>query len=244
MSIKRVRRGDDLLSHLTAEWYNSTIPPEDGGGGTGLDGEWSDPYGARIKVQNDTGGNLDRFSVVGIGAPIFSATNTSGTSLQYFKNKPLFSGATPVVATHWNKPAVLLQSIASGKVGDALIVGVVPVQVDVQHIAHKWADVQASTVSLKSYATGSCRILSSPTQTGVQWCQVAMGRPFKGILLAKADATISAANSGTFSIYDESRADTGYNVTAYVFVAATSTSIFWCVTEYNGTWYASPLECQ
>lgn len=214
--MKKVRTGESLLPALTAEWYNSTLDSAKGDGGppAALDGEWSDPYGVRVKVQNDTGGNLDRFAVVGLGAPIFSAASSSGSSLQYFKNKPLFSGATPVVNTHWNKPAILLQSIASGKIGDALISGFVPVQIDIQHAAHTWADVMAGTASLSSYATGSCKILSTISQTGVQWCMVQMGLKFLGPLKGLTDAAIIKGASGAVSIYTFALADTGYNVTA------------------------------
>ncbi len=216
MSIKKVRRGDSITDNFTAEAFNAFVDRVGGGGGppSALDGEWSDPYGVRIKVQNDTGGNLDRFAVVGLGAPIFSATSTSGSSLRYFKNEMLFSGATPVVNTHWNKPAVLLQSIPKGKNGYALIAGVVPVQVSIDHAAHTWADVMAGTASLKSYATGSCKILSTISQTGVQWCLVQMGLKFLGPLKGVTDAAITKGSTGTVSIHTHAGSDTGYNVTA------------------------------
>lgn len=246
-NVSKVRAGDSILKAFTHDAFNAFADAANGTSGppAALDGEWSDPYGCRVKVQNDTGGNLDRFAVVGLGAPIFDSSSSSGMSLQYFKNQPLLSGATPVVATHWNKPAVLLQSILSGKQGDALIAGVVPVQIDIQHIAHRWADVQASTVSLKSYATGSCQILTTPTQAGVQWCLVQMGEIFRGTLIGKVDAGgITANNSGSVSIYDPSaHTDIGYDVTAYTVVALTAAK--WVTIEDTGagTWHAFKWEC-
>lgn len=239
--IKKVKPGDPIRTHLTAHAWNSFIDGASGAisppsGGVGE----VDPNGARIWVENGTSQTLDRYSVVGIGAP---KLGTSGNSLTQFLNKPLFAGETPVVNTHWNKPAILLETIFPGYIGQALVMGVIPVQVTIDHAAHTWADVQASTSSLKSYATGSCEILSPITQTGLQWCLVRMGIPFRGMLLGKANATFTVG-TGTVNIYKADRTSAGYSVTAYCFVDITSTSVFLAVEEYDGVYYCSPLECQ
>lgn len=236
--IRRVRPGDAILQHLTAQAFNSFAEAAERDGGTPSALIGGDSQAGLVWVRNDSGARRDRFSIVGLGAPVFAASN-----LTEFQNKPLLAGQTPVVATHWNKPAVLLQSIEPGYIGQALVAGVVPVQIDIQHIAHRWADVQASTTSLKSYATGSVKILSTPTQTGVQWCLVELGKVFKGTLIGKVDSNIAANTSDAISIHKGSdRTDTTYNVTAYTTVALTAAK--WVtVEEIEGTWYAFKWEC-
>ncbi len=65
------------------------------------------------------------------------------------------------------------------------------------------------------------------------------------LLLGKADSTVSVDSSGTFSIYNgTTRTDTGRNVTAYCLTAITNTSIFCFIEEIDGTYYATPAECQ
>lgn len=174
MTIKKVRRGESLLPALTAEWYNATVPAEAGGPPSAVEGDAGDFYGVRVKVRNDTGAALDRFSVVGLGAPLFSTDD--GSSLQYFKNKPALAGEVPVDPTHVNRFAVLLQSVSSEAIGDALLIGVVPAQVDVEDTEHEWADIaDGETEHLASTARGSAFILSTIEQTGLQWCLVELG---------------------------------------------------------------------
>lgn len=175
MSIKKVRRGDALLPHLTAEWYNSTV---DGGGEappSALTGQW-ESNGCRIKIQNNTGSNLNRYSIVGLGGAVFNASY-SGQSLTSFLNGlPLIQGATPDSTTHAFRFAVLLESVLDGRNAEALVIGVCPVPVYVSDTNHTYADVVTGETSyLTSGTSGGAKLLTTPTQTGLQWCLVRVG---------------------------------------------------------------------
>jgi hypothetical protein len=177
VSIKKVRRGDSLLPHLTADWYNQTVDArkDDIGPASAADASVAAGNGCRVRIQNNTGNRLDRYSIVGLDANVFDPSY-GGQSLTSFKNQVLIGGSTPSYASHAYRFAVLLESCASGRNAEALIIGAVPVQVYVTNTSHTYADVTTgSTDYLTSQSVGGAKLLMTPTYTGLQWCVARVG---------------------------------------------------------------------
>jgi hypothetical protein len=166
--------------------------------------------GAFIWIANHTSTALSRASILGIGLPVYDSDDNPAD----FRTKPCFYGETPTTVNYWNRPAVLLESVYSGYVGLAQITGVIACQVNIDNVNHRWCDVQGSTDALKTYATGSCKLLTTHSQTGTQWALVELGKTFKGPLRGTTDAQITKDGSGTVSVLNGSGSDTTYNVTA------------------------------
>lgn len=244
--IPRVRRGDSLSTNLTANAWNAFGALVNGQNSGGFKGGSNlvAPGMAVIDIKNATENHLRRFSVLGVGATILSPASDPID----FLNTHLFTGALPTTASYWNKPAVLLEDIPAGYIGQALVSGVTAVSLVVDNVNHRWADVtNNSTDTLTSYATGSVRILSTLSATGTQWALVQLGHCFKGTLLGKADATITDGTSGTVSVWHSStsgtEADSTYNITVK-FLGAGAAGGQWCaIEEVDGYYYGSPLGC-
>jgi hypothetical protein len=119
------------------------------------------------KVRNDTGDDLDPFSVVGLSAPVIGPTD----NLAQFQSAPNFKAVKP--ATDSGRIAVLMEPVAAGAIGRAVVSGVVAVQVTVTSTGHEFATPSAGdTDKLASDLTGPARILSPPAATGLQWLYV------------------------------------------------------------------------
>jgi hypothetical protein len=71
-----------------------------------------------VKIRNESGGDRQRFDIVGVQVPIIPPKD----NLQEFQNKLAMIGVMP--ADHVGKFAVLLEPLASGAIGRAVIAGV------------------------------------------------------------------------------------------------------------------------
>lgn len=112
---------------------------------------------AIVRVVNETGGDLRRTSVVGLDAPTF----TPGQDLDAFLRDVTFRGVVPGVE-HAGRFAVLIEPIAAGRAGLAVVAGVVPAIVDVEDAGHTCADATpGDTVALTSADSGPAQILWS-----------------------------------------------------------------------------------
>ena len=133
-----------------AQWYLSARSS-----GAGLGGV--NQSAGIVSVRNDTGGDLDRFSVVGVSEPIIGSTD----HLQRFKNRVTLVGVTPADPDHLGRFAVLQEPLADGKIGRAVISGVTPVRLNlVDADFHKSADIEdGETAQLKSAQCGAATIL-------------------------------------------------------------------------------------
>jgi len=126
--------------------------------------------GSLVKVYNDTGGNLARFSVVGLGDPIFTPTDSEDA----FLAEVTFRGHQPSSADI-GKFAVLFEPALDGQVVRAFVAGVVQVQVDVANTADTCCDAGTSSDNLVSSSTGSAQMLWKEGGTGVQWAIIRFG---------------------------------------------------------------------
>ncbi len=177
-TFKKVKSGDKL--RIPAATYNAFID-------TALDYQSrqrnisSTPQAVArssgmILVRNDTGTDLDRYSVLGIDRPIIMP----GDNLDSFKNKVALIGVIPRTASHQGKYVITWEPLKSSAIGLAYAAGVCPVKVDVSDAATQYPCaeiVDGVTANLEARSSGSATILWREGGTGVQWALVAFGSP-------------------------------------------------------------------
>lgn len=145
-----------------------------------------------IKVRNDSGQDCNRFSVLGIGAPIISPTD----NLREFKNQVAVSGAVPQHPQHFGKFVILLEPLRNGKIGRAWVSGVCPAYVYVEDACHNYADVADGEVSaLFSRPSGSARILWRAGGSGFQWAVIRLSNTADDIRRFKLAQPLSRCGS-------------------------------------------------
>jgi hypothetical protein len=163
-----------------------------------------------LLVRNDAGTDLDRFSVVGLDAPVIRPADNEA----HFANRIALTGVLPEEGTHEGRFAVLREPIRSGAFGRAWALGVFPAHVDVEHEDHDRAEMaDGATDALLSGKTGSARILWKEEGTGRKWAvvRVPAGAPV-GVLDNPVDETYSAEHPETISTANEYATDDGAEV--------------------------------
>lgn len=110
-----------------------------------------------VKVKNASGANQARFAVLGLTEPIILP---SANEIE-FKRQVTFEGDVPAKNDHRGKFAVLLEPIADGKIGLAVIAGVVPVRlkVDPEQLYDRAEIIDADAGKLLNVPHGSARVL-------------------------------------------------------------------------------------
>lgn len=125
-----------------------------------------------ILVRNDSGADRGRFDVLGISGVLITPADNPDA----FKSKVALVGVSPAEAQHAGRFVVLLEPIASGKIGQACAAGVTIARVDIVDTDHKFADVSDGTAAqLKSAEGGAGAILWKESGTGVKWAVVRIG---------------------------------------------------------------------
>ena len=167
----------------------STLPSDMFGSGSlgGAD------LGPVIWIKNTSGGNLDRFSVVGIDGIVIDPAD----NLAEFKRVLALQGTTPAAGRHDEKFAVLAEPVIDGRLGRAWVTGVCVVQVNMTAAAHGCATItDADATMLTSAPTGPARILYVESGTGTKWAVVRLGASVKqSMWTAKVVAMYDAGGS-------------------------------------------------
>ena len=134
-----------------------------------------------ILVRNDTGNDLDRFSVVGIDGPIIEPSDNEDE----FKNRATAIGVTPSGGVHDGKFAVLLEPLKSGAIGRGCVSGVCPALIQMDHDHHEYADIEdGETGHLLSVPSGSAQILWKETsEESLKLAIVRLGNPSTSLAL-------------------------------------------------------------
>lgn len=132
------------------------------------------PPSTRIIVRNDTQADLNIYDVVKIGDPVLTVTDDTDSPV--FARTPVFKGLTPGATT--DQFAIVDEPIPypGGGVesfGRAVLMGVVPVDVNITDAAHNYATPTAGDrTKLTSAASGPARVLYKPSGTGTKRCVV------------------------------------------------------------------------
>jgi hypothetical protein len=109
-----------------------------------------------IRVENNSGYDVDRFGVLGIDGPRF----TPDENLTEFSNRIVLKGTTPALPDHRGRFVVCLEPIADGKIGRAWVSGTCQARVDLVNDEHQFCEALGDDRShLVSCHDGSARIL-------------------------------------------------------------------------------------
>ena len=123
-----------------------------------------------IWVQNDSGGDLSKYSVLGVSGIIFTPGEEG------FDDSIALTGIAPLAGTHEGKFVVLIDAIPSSEIGRAVLIGATVCHVEVSDTDHEYAEIQnAATGSLASSETGSAQIIWVEAGTGTKWAIVRLG---------------------------------------------------------------------
>lgn len=109
-------------------------------------------------VRNNTGADVDRFSVLGLGDPLILPT----VNEKEFQNKLAFEGNTPSTTDHaGGRFAVTLYPIRDGEIGKAVIAGAVPIKIKTpgDPLNIDAADIEDGEASHLITASGGARVL-------------------------------------------------------------------------------------
>ena len=196
MELKKVQHGDPL--RIPAPTFNTFVDAaqdflnrrHNQGGPVQTPGE-----DGLILIRNDTGSDLDRFSVLGIDDSILIAP---GDNLRAFKNQPAFVGVTPDELAHRGRFVILAEPLKDGCIGSAYVTGVCPVKLDVVDEDHARAEVKDGDTSvLQTVWNGSAQILWKEPGTGERWGVIRF--PFEPPMHIRFDGTcrIDQASPGT-----------------------------------------------
>lgn len=109
-----------------------------------------------------------------VGNPIID----NADNLAEFKNRVTFKGETPSLASHVGRFAILLEPIAAGKLGKAVVSGVSVARIDVANAYHGSCEIIGGDCGkLRSGPCGGAQILWKETGTGLLWGIVRVGTP-------------------------------------------------------------------
>jgi hypothetical protein len=124
-----------------------------------------------VPVRNDTGGDLERFNVVGLDVPIID----SAANLDEFRNRATFAGVTPAIPDHRGRFGILLEPITSGAIGAVCLMGILPARINVDDARHLRADIEHGSTTLKSGHHGAVEILWKESGEGLKWALLKHG---------------------------------------------------------------------
>lgn len=116
--------------------------------------------------------------------PQFSALVLTDMLIKPSVNEKEFTGKTPaflgrrMAESFAEHPyAILLEPIAPGKIGKALLLGVIPVKMTILDADHKFAEPIPGSAAgaMQSADSGVARILWKAGNSGSQWCMLQLG---------------------------------------------------------------------
>lgn len=119
-----------------------------------------------ILVKNDSGNGVGRFGVLGLDEPLFDPDDSESAFLNNFAHV----GVTPAAA-HEGNFCVTLEPINDGKIGRAVVSGIVPVRLDVTdeltNLKYCFADISVgSTTALVAGYSGAAAIVWKASGSG------------------------------------------------------------------------------
>lgn len=127
----------------------------------------------RCILQNDTGSDVADFHVFGLGALRVVSLSTDP---QQLRRKLVFDAEAPVKATHGTKFAITWEPIKVGREGYGVIVGLVPVRINVTDEDHEFAAIDdADATRLASDGSEGVPIVWKESGTGEKWGVVNLG---------------------------------------------------------------------
>lgn len=183
--MNRVQRGQRFA--VTADAWNAMLQAADdlSARRNTFGREWRETFAQAciITVRNDSGGDRQRFNVLGMASTVISPES----NLDEFKSRVALGMAVPDIETHVGRWAVLLEPVKAGELGRAVAAGVTVCRVDVKAEGDTHAEIADEQCEyLVSGRTGSAAILWAEAGTGVKWAVVRIGNAGDGPVWAQA----------------------------------------------------------
>jgi len=120
------------------------------------------------KVRNQTGGDLDRFSIVALGTPII----TPAANPSEFKRQISFQGLVPSASTG-PRFGVLLEPLKNNLIGTAVVAGCVITRISVGATVYSCAEtVTGVNGYLRSVPHGPASVLWIESSGAVRWAVI------------------------------------------------------------------------
>ncbi len=168
MTLAKVSPGQPL--RITADTFNAFVDAaaayQASRSSRQAEGGATVPTAGIVIVRNDSGADQDRFAVLGIGTPLILPSDNAAA----FQERVALALVAPDEEAHADRICILQEPIAAGSLGRGLILGVTPVQLDVQAEDDRTAAiVTGETGSLATGSTGAARILWKEAGTGLRW---------------------------------------------------------------------------
>jgi len=200
--------------------------------------------GNQVIVRNDSG------SAQAIGDVLAVTSSAFLTAVD--REFPWVSADSLDANNFWFPLCVLLEPLANGGIGPALVSGVAVTKVNVGATTHTRAYPTSAAV-LVSGTFGPFRILSDLTSTGSQLVLCLIGTDWP-ILRGKLDAALNSGSSAAMSVWDGATlADTSENITLYdssalPFITAgykIASGVAVTASFASGKWYLlTPAACE
>lgn len=137
---------------------------------------------------------------------------------------PVFIGQKMTDEREGKPYGILLQPLAAGEIGRAMVLGIVPAKVTVNDADDQYAvpTPGSSAGALKSDSTGVARIIWKAGGSGSQWCLLQLGGAGSGAGGEKAYmckvVSGSAKDGYQVTVYPNGRSDTGTAESAILYV--------------------------
>lgn len=171
------------------------------------------PHGSIVEVVNNSGTNFQRFSAVGLDAPLITPSDNQSA----FEQSLSFTLRAPTTADKLTF-AIAQENIPDGTAGRVLIDGITNVQANVTNTLHKWLELDTGTptVFVSTFKPTPLQLLWFAGGTGTQWCRARLGSPTGTWFYAgKTTSPVTAGSTGSVTLYDKG-ISTGATITAHL----------------------------
>jgi hypothetical protein len=240
MTIGKRSPGDKGLS--ARDWNKLATAYNSGMVGGLLQSPSEDRNPVVVQVRNDTGDDLGKRAIVGLGDSVIS----SSSNARQWKEDIVLSADTPEAGTHDNCYGVLLDSIPDGGIGRAVVAGATQVLLNVAASTDTHASIaDGETDYLTTGTSGTARIVWKASGTG-QRLGIVLLNATGGVMLGKTDEAIAKGTTGTVSIYageSGTETDTGNNVECKNRFADVDTGKWVAFTLIGSFHYLIAAEC-
>lgn len=206
-----------------------------------------------IYVKNSTGAHRERGEIIALDEALFDPEEAFETMIAPMRYDGKVDGVAIDLAAspeQWTQFGVYLEGTADGSEGQVLVAGMVPVNVEVVSLRHKYArPTTGDHTKLTSDWWGGARIMHTLTATGEQYVYCQLGNMTFPEYLGKTDAAINKNARGTVSVWDGawgSEADSGANIESVGNRWANVGSGKWCYVAFsplNGYPILTAAEC-
>jgi len=124
-----------------------------------------------IGIRNSSGADRPRGGILGIAGPIIGPSD----NFDEFLLRVALEGTAPSLA-HVARWAVLLEPLAAGIIGRAVVSGLAICQIVMRHASHQYVEISA-TGQLESGDSGSAKIVWVADTGGTQWAVINIDSP-------------------------------------------------------------------